>query len=192
MKLIFASNNENKTKEIRKLLPESFTLLSLKDILFTEGLPETSGTIEGNAIEKAQTLHEKLNIHCFADDTGLEIESLGGAPGVDSAHYSGERNDEKNIQLVLDNLKDKKNRNAQFRTVIALILNKELHLFEGIVKGAIQETPTGTNGFGYDPIFEPENCGKTFAEMSMEEKNRFSHRARAFEKMIRFLKAFNV
>lgn len=188
MQILFATSNQNKANEIRRMLPSNIELLTLADIEISEDIPETSPTIEGNAKQKANyvTSHYKLN--CFADDTGLEIEALNGEPGVRSARYAGEeRSDEANMQLVLDKLSTLENRSARFKTVIALNINDDQYLFEGIVNGTIRHTKSGTNGFGYDPIFEPENCGKTFAEMSMDEKNGYSHRARAIKKMIDFL-----
>lgn len=188
MKLVFATSNQNKAAEIAKMLPEHFEILTLKDIGQIEDVPETSATIQGNAIQKATFIFEKFNISCFADDTGLEITALNGEPGVVSARYAGQqRNDQDNMDLVLDKLKDKIDRSAQFRTVIALNINDIQLVFEGIVKGTILKERRGANGFGYDPIFEPENCGKSFAEMSMSEKNTYSHRARAFAKMIEYL-----
>jgi XTP/dITP diphosphohydrolase len=188
MKILFASANKNKAEEIQKLLPASIEMLTLKDIQLTEDIPETSPTIEGNAIQKANYITEHFQLDCFADDTGLEVTALNNAPGVLSARYAGDqRNDLDNMKLVLDGLASSSDRSARFKTVIALNLNGEQHLFEGIVNGEIRTEMTGTNGFGYDPIFEPEGCGKTFAQMSMDEKNRYSHRARALEKMMVFL-----
>ena len=190
MKILFATGNINKAKEVSSMLPEEFELLSLKDIELTEDIPETSATIEGNAIQKANYITEHFGMDCFADDTGLEIIALNNEPGVYSARYAGDhRSDEDNMALVQERLADKEDRSARFKTVIALNLNGTQHLFEGIVEGKIVEEKRGTNGFGYDPIFEPENCGKTFAELSMEEKNSMSHRARAFKKMISFLES---
>jgi XTP/dITP diphosphohydrolase len=187
MKLLFATANQNKAKEIKAMLPSTIELLTLTDIDVQEDVPETSDTIEGNAVQKANYITDKFQLNCFADDTGLEIEALNGEPGVKSARYAGnERSDEANIELVLSKLDGQQNRAARFKTIIALNLDGEQLIFEGIVNGTIRTEKTGTNGFGYDPIFEPENCGKTFAEMSMNEKNSFSHRARAFSKMIEF------
>lgn len=189
MKLVFATANENKAFEIRSMLPAGIELLTLKDLEFNEDIPETSDTLQGNAILKADYITERTGFNCFADDTGLETYSIDMEPGVKSARYAGEhRNDDDNIDLLLDKLSDKQDRKARFCTVIALNLDKEQHLFEGIVEGTIRNNKIGLNGFGYDPIFEPENCGRTFAEMTVEEKNQFSHRARAFQKMILFLK----
>ena len=188
MKILFATANQNKAKEVQKMLPSEMQILTLADIEISEDIPETSLTIEGNAKQKADYIVEHFKLNCFADDTGLEILALNGEPGVRSARYAGEgRSDEANMQLVLDKLAVEKDRSARFKTVIALNLNNEQHLFEGIVEGTVRKEKSGSNGFGYDPIFEPENCGKTFAEMTMEEKNGFSHRARAFKKMIHFL-----
>ena len=189
MKLLFATSNQHKAKEIAALLPESFELLTLNDIEITEDIPETSDTLEGNAKQKSEYILTHFGFDCFADDTGLEIPALNNEPGVKSARYAGEhRNSEDNMQLVLARLEGKNDRSARFRTVISLELNGSQHLFEGIVNGTIRTEKSGDGGFGYDPIFEPENCGRTFGEMSMEEKNQYSHRARAFEKMIAFLK----
>ena len=188
MKILFATSNENKANEIRKMLPSTIELITLKDIEINEDIPETSPTIEGNAKQKADYITTHFNINCFADDTGLEINALNGEPGVFSARYAGEqRSDTDNMQLVLDRLKTKEDRSARFKTVIALTIDKQQHLFEGIVNGVIRTEKSGTNGFGYDPIFEPENCGKTFGEMDMDEKNSYSHRARAVNKMIEFI-----
>lgn len=187
MKIVFATSNQNKAKEIAAMLPEGIELLTLKDIDFTGDIPETSPNLEGNAQLKADFVLNELGYDCFADDTGLEIDALNGEPGVRSARYAGEeRSDEKNMNLVLSRLDGHDRREAQFRTVIALNLKGKSHQFEGIVRGLIRHEKRGENGFGYDPIFEPEDQGKTFAQMSMDEKNQFSHRARAFEKMIRF------
>lgn len=190
MKLVFATHNHNKAKEIQSLVPEGTTIVTLDDLQCYEDIPETSPTLEGNAIQKAEYIVKRFNLNVFADDTGLEIEALNGEPGVISARYAGEQRDAKqNMDLVLEKLNGIENRNAQFRTVIALYWDGEMHLFEGIVTGKIRTTKTGEEGFGYDPIFEPENCGKTFAEMNLVEKNKMSHRARALEKMIAFLMA---
>lgn len=188
MKILFATSNQNKAAEVSSMLPEHFEILTLKDIDHTEDIPETSPTIKGNAMQKANFILENFKIDCFADDTGLEITALDGEPGVISARYAGEqRSDEDNMALVLKKLEDQSDRSAQFRTVIALNIRGIQFVFEGIVKGQILKVGRGENGFGYDPIFEPENCGKSFAEMNMLEKNSFSHRARAFAKMIEYL-----
>jgi XTP/dITP diphosphohydrolase len=193
MKLVFATHNHNKAKEIQALVPEGITIVTLDELQCNDEIPETAPTLEGNAIQKAEYIVNQFNLNVFADDTGLEIEALNGAPGIISARYAGEQRDaNQNMELVLEKLNGIENRNAQFRTVIALYWDGEMHLFEGIVTGKIRTTKTGEEGFGYDPIFEPENCGKTFAEMDLIEKNRMSHRARALEKMIAFLTARKV
>ena len=191
MKIIFASNNKNKVQEIQNQVPKSIEIVTLEEIGCTEDIAETGSTLEENAIIKANYITEKYGLPCFADDTGLEIDALNGEPGVYSARYAGEdKNADKNMDLVLQKLQHKTNRKAQFKTVIALNINNEQHLFTGIVEGEIRKEKTGTNGFGYDPIFEPENLGKTFAEMTLEEKNKLSHRGRAVEKLIGFLANF--
>lgn len=188
MKLVFASNNQNKIAEIKQMLPKSIELLSLDEIGCTEDIPETADTIEGNAILKANYVTEKYGYYCFADDTGLEVEALDGAPGVFSARYAGQqKNADDNMNKLLDNLKDKTNRKAQFKTIIALNINDEQHLFEGIIKGEIISEKRGTKGFGYDPIFVPEGFSTTFAEMEMNEKAKLSHRGIATRKLISFL-----
>lgn len=188
MKLVFASNNQNKIAEIKQMLPKSIELLSLDEIGCTEDIPETADTIEGNAILKANYVTEKYCYSCFADDTGLEVEALDGAPGVFSARYAGQqKNADDNMNKLLDNLKDKTNRKAQFKTIIALNINDEQHLFEGIIKGEIISEKRGTKGFGYDPIFVPEGFSTTFAEMEMNEKAKLSHRGIATRKLISFL-----
>lgn len=189
MKLVFATHNHNKAKEIQSIMPEGIEVITLDELQCNEDIPETEKTLEGNAKLKAQYIVNQFDMNCFADDTGLEIDALNGEPGVYSARYAGEtRNSDDNMNLVLEKLEGSKNRNAQFRTAIALYWDGEMHLFEGIVKGRIIEEKRGNDGFGYDPIFEPENSGKTFAEMSLEEKSTISHRARAVAKMIEFLK----
>lgn len=188
MKIIFASNNKNKVQEIQNQVPKSIQIVTLEEIGCTEDIEETATTIEGNAIIKANYITEKYGLPCFADDTGLEIEALNGEPGVYSARYAGEdKKADKNMDLVLEKLSSSSNRNAQFKTVIALNIDNQQILFTGIVEGKIRNEKTGTNGFGYDPIFEPENLGKTFAEMTMEEKNKMSHRGRAVEQLVIFL-----
>ena len=188
MKLVFASNNKNKIKEIQQMLPESITILSLEDIGCTEDIPETAETIEGNAILKANYVTEKYGYDCFADDTGLEVEALNGEPGVYSARYAGEQKDaNENMNKLLSNLENKTNRNAQFKTVIALNINKNQYLFTGIVKGNIIKEKIGNQGFGYDPIFVAENDTRTFAQLSIEEKAIISHRGIAVKQLIYFL-----
>jgi XTP/dITP diphosphohydrolase len=188
MKILFASSNENKIKEIRALLPSGIELVTLADIDFHEEIPETSPTIEENAVQKATFLADKLSIPCFADDTGLVIPKLKGEPGVYSARYAGEqRNADDNMNLVLEKLKNKTARSAHFLTVIALHIFNKTVIFEGKVEGTIIDEKRGTNGFGYDPIFVPEGGTLTFAEMSAEQKNAMSHRGRALAKMVDFL-----
>ncbi|HLW41609.1 MAG TPA: non-canonical purine NTP diphosphatase [Flavobacterium sp.] len=192
MKIIFASNNKNKVQEIQNQVPEFIQIVTLEEIGCTEDIEENGKTIEENAIIKANYVTEKYGLPCFADDTGLEIEALNGEPGVYSARYAGEEKDaEKNMDLVLEKLKDSNNRKAQFKTVIALNINDQQYLFTGIVEGEIRREKQGINGFGYDPIFEPEHSGRTFAEMTLEEKNKLSHRGRAVEQLVEFLKALN-
>ena len=188
MDLIFASNNKHKIKEINNILGNSFRLLSLSDVNINEDIAENETTLEGNALAKARYVYEATGTNVFADDTGLEVEALGGRPGVHSARFAGEnKNSDANIDKLLLLLEGKSNRNAKFRTVIALILNGTEYLFEGIVNGSIINEKRGSQGFGYDPVFIPENRGLTFAEMDLSIKNRISHRARAFEKLRSFL-----
>lgn len=188
MKLIFATHNHNKAHEIQAMMPKGIEVLTLDEIHCFEEIPETEKTLEGNATMKAQYIVDEFNLNCFADDTGLEIEALKGEPGVYSARYAGESRDANaNMDLVLEKMKGLANRKAQFRTAIALYWDGEMYLFEGIVKGTILAEKRGKDGFGYDPIFEPENSEKSFAEMSLAEKNTISHRARALKKMIDFL-----
>lgn len=188
MEIIFASSNQNKANEIQAVLPASIQILTLNDLGFTGDIAETADTLEGNALLKAQFVHEKWKGNCFSDDSGLEINALNREPGVYSARYAGlQRNDQDNMDLVLENLKNVTDRSACFKTVIALILDGETFLFEGRVDGIIRQDKKGNNGFGYDPIFEPEGLGKTFAEMTMEEKSVYSHRKRAVSKMVDFL-----
>jgi XTP/dITP diphosphohydrolase len=186
--LIFATSNQNKVLEIQKILPKKFNIKSLKDLNYFEDVPENETTIKGNAIFKAKYIYEKFNINVFADDTGLEVEALNGEPGVHSARYAGTtRNSEKNIKKLLKNLKNIKNRNARFKTVIALIIDNKLHIFSGIVEGYILDSPKGNNGFGYDPIFCPNGFDKSFAELTLKEKNLISHRSLAMKKLIDFI-----
>jgi XTP/dITP diphosphohydrolase len=188
MTLVFASNNEHKIKEISSLLGDSFMLLSLHDINIIEDIPEEDPQIEGNALAKARFVHNASGMDVFADDTGLEIAELNGLPGVHSARFAGENKDSSaNIEKVLSMLGNSKNRQARFRTIIALIFHKKEFLFEGVINGTIIREKKGAGGFGYDPIFIPEGKIQTFAEMGLEEKNTVSHRARAFEKLKDFL-----
>jgi XTP/dITP diphosphohydrolase len=189
MKLVFASHNQNKVNEIKSLLPKTVEVLSLTDIGFVDEIAETGLTLDENSKIKAKAVLRKTGYFCFADDTGLEIEALNYEPGVFSARYAGnQKNDSDNIEKVLLNLKGITNRNARFRTVITLLIGKDEYSFEGKVEGKIIMEKRGEFGFGYDPIFIPEDESRTFAEMTLEEKNQFSHRARAFQKMIEFLK----
>jgi len=188
MKLVFASNNKNKIQEIQQLVPNSIQILSLEEIGCTEDIPETADTIEGNAIIKANYVTSNYGYNCFADDTGLEVETLNGAPGVYSARYAGEQKDANdNMDKLLLELKDKTNRKAKFKTVIALNLNGKQNLFTGIINGKIIEEKIGTNGFGYDPIFVADEYDKTFAELTMEEKSTISHRGIAVKQLLTFL-----
>ena len=188
MKLVIATNNIHKINDIRNLLNEKIELLSLGDIGCRAELPETEMTLEGNAVQKALYIYEHFNVNCFADDTGLEIDVLKGEPGVFSARYAGENcTYEDNIRKVLTAMQEKKNRSARFKTVIALIINGKIETFEGIVEGMIRDQKLGNNGFGYDPIFQPAGLEKTFAEISLEEKNRISHRAIALQKLVKYL-----
>ncbi len=188
-KLVFATNNRHKLDEISQILGEKIELLSLKDIHCSEEIPETADTLEGNAIQKAEYIHQHYGYDCFADDTGLEVESLNGAPGVYSARYAGDGHDsEANMQKLLQNLEGISNRKAQFRTAICLIIDGETHLFEGICKGEIIQEKRGGSGFGYDPIFVPEGYFETFAELGNEIKNQISHRAKAVEMLCQYLK----
>ena len=188
MIIVFASANEHKVKEIRNILGGSFELASLRDVNIFDDIPENEPELEGNALEKARFVHRVTGRDVFADDTGLEIEELGGKPGVHSARFAGEAKDPSaNIDKVLQLLGNSKNRKARFRTVIALILDNREYLFEGIVEGRIIGERRGTSGFGYDPVFIPDGKELTFAEMDLREKNSISHRARAFEKLRSFL-----
>jgi XTP/dITP diphosphohydrolase len=188
MKLIFASHNEHKTTEIRQLLPPDIQLLSLNDLNYHDEIEESAATLEGNALLKATHVFTLFKLPCFADDSGLEVEALDNRPGVYSARYAGEpKNDDRNIAKLLDDLKGSTNRSARFRTVITLILPTTSLSFEGIIEGEITREKKGSNGFGYDPVFQPIESSITFAQMSMEQKNTISHRALALEKMISFL-----
>ena len=188
-KLVVATNNAHKLEEISAILGDEMELLSLKDIQCNADIPETADTLEGNAIQKANYIYENYGMDCFADDTGLEVEALNGAPGVFSARYAGNGHDsEANMQKLLKELERKENRKAQFRTAICLIMEGKEYLFEGIVKGNIIEEKRGGAGFGYDPIFVPEGYDQTFSELGNDVKNTISHRARAVEKLCAFLK----
>jgi XTP/dITP diphosphohydrolase len=188
MQLVFASNNKNKITELQSMLPDNITILSLESIGCFEDIPETASTIEGNAILKANYVTEKYGYDCFADDTGLEVEALNGEPGVYSARYAGQqRNASDNMDKLLRELSDKKNRSAQFKTVITLNYKGTQHLFTGIAKGTITTKKSGTAGFGYDPIFQPSDYKETFAEISADLKNIISHRGKATQKLLAYL-----
>lgn len=192
MKLVFATNNKNKVKEIKALLPDHIELLRLKDIGCSEEILETEMTLEGNARLKANYISNKYEHACFADDTGLEVDALKGEPGVFSARYAGkDASSEDNIKKLLSKLESISNRKAQFKTIIALNLKGKQYLFEGICKGEILGTKHGQKGFGYDPIFKPDSFEKSFAQMSLEEKGKISHRGLAMSKLIDFLKRYN-
>ena len=189
MKLVFATNNKHKLEEVRAIVGDRVDILSLNDINCHDDIPETADTLQGNALIKARHIYEKYGMDCFADDTGLEVDALNGEPGVYSARYAGDECDsEANMLKLLDKLTGKSNRSAQFRTVIALIINGEEKLFNGIVKGTITEEKMGNSGFGYDPIFIPEGFSESFAQMSSEMKNSISHRYRATEQLSIYLK----
>ncbi|MDP2061126.1 MAG: non-canonical purine NTP diphosphatase [Flavobacteriaceae bacterium] len=192
LELIFASGNRHKIDEIRKILPGHIQLLSLNDLQYSEDLEESQSTFEGNAQQKAEFIYRKFEKNCFADDSGLEVETLNGAPGIYSARFAGEeKNDANNVKKLLQTLAGETNRKANFRTVICLILNGEVFFFEGIIYGQIAPKPKGNSGFGYDPIFIPVGYAKTFAEMTSEEKNSISHRALAVGKLVDFLTKTN-
>lgn len=185
--IVFATQNPNKVREIQQMLPDNFQIRSLADIGCTEDVPETQDTIEGNAIQKAEYVYKNYQVNCFAEDTGLEVEALDGAPGVYTARYAGPKRDPNdNMDLLLKNLADQPNRNARFKTVIALILDGQIHTFTGIVNGEIAQQRSGTDGFGYDPIFLPEGQNQTFAEMDKDSKNAISHRGRALAQLLDF------
>ncbi len=189
MKLVFATNNKHKLQEVRDIVGDRVEVLSLADIGCCDDIPETADTLQGNALIKARHIYEKYGLDCFADDTGLEVEALGGAPGVYSARYAGEEcNSEANMHRLLENLTGISNRSAQFRTVIALIIKGEEMFFNGIVKGTIATEKNGDSGFGYDPIFVPEGHSESFAQMSSEKKNSMSHRFRATQQLGDYLK----
>ncbi len=186
--LIFATGNQNKLLEINKIIPNNVKIISLKDLKFSDDIPENENTIEGNAIYKAKYIYNKFNTNVFSDDTGLEVEALNGELGVYSARYAGEACDSNdNINKLLKKLKKKKNRNARFKTIIALIIKNKIHTFEGIINGEILKNPIGENGFGYDSIFRPAGYSKSFAELSINEKNIISHRSLAIKKLINFI-----
>jgi len=188
MKFVFASNNDHKIKEIRSILGDSHTALSLRELNIFDDIPEEEPNLEGNALAKARYIHRLTGMNVFADDTGLEVDALGGLPGVKSARFAGENKDfSANIDKLLAMLGSNNNRKARFRTIIALILNDNEYLFEGIVEGTIIDERRGSEGFGYDPVFIPSGKDRTFAEMELSEKNTISHRGRALEKLRKFL-----
>ncbi|WP_299755513.1 non-canonical purine NTP diphosphatase [uncultured Pontibacter sp.] len=192
-KLCFATNNQHKLAEVSQMLAGKYELLSLQDIGCNEELPEEQETLEGNSQQKAEYVWDNYNVSCFADDTGLEVEALHGAPGVYSARYAGpQRSDADNMNKLLLSLQGEQNRRARFRTSITLILDGQQHQFEGIVTGSIAESWQGDKGFGYDPVFVPDGHDRTFAQMSAEEKNVISHRGRAMQELVRFLKGLEV
>jgi len=192
MKIIFATNNAHKLSEIRHALGDRFELVSLKEIGFTGEIPETGPTLESNAMEKARYIFDRYSLPVFADDSGLEVDALHGAPGVDTAHYSGTRDADANMAKLLKALNGKENRRARFRTIIAFKTAETEEIFEGKIKGTITHNKRGTSGFGYDPIFIPEGRDQTFAEMGMEEKSKMNHRVRALEKLMGFLRNHGV
>ncbi|MDH6356754.1 non-canonical purine NTP diphosphatase [Parabacteroides sp. PF5-9] len=188
MKLVFATNNIHKLEEVKQITPSAISLVSLSEINCYDEIPETAETLEGNALQKAEYIKERFGLDCFADDTGLEVEALDNAPGVYSARYAGpEHSAEANMLKLLENLKGETNRKARFRTVIALLINGEQHLFEGVINGRIIADKRGNTGFGYDPIFVPDGYEQTFAELGSDIKNQISHRALAVRKLAAFL-----
>lgn len=189
MKLVFATNNAHKLREVQQVVGERFTLLSLKECGVEGDIPENEPTLEGNALQKARYIFNQTGLDCFADDTGLEVDALGGEPGVRSARYATEQghDDSANMALLLERMEGKEERGAQFRTALALIISGKEYLFEGIVRGKILSEPRGEGGFGYDPVFEPEGYEESFAQMSAEQKNSISHRGRAVRQLAEFL-----
>ncbi|MBK9593262.1 MAG: non-canonical purine NTP diphosphatase [Crocinitomicaceae bacterium] len=188
MQLLFATQNKHKALEIQKMMPTGVVVKTLQDLNCDDDIPETGDTLEENALIKARYVYQKFGVACFADDTGLEVEALNGKPGVLSARYAGEaKNADDNMNLLLHQLQNITNRNARFRTVIALIIDGRELLFEGIVNGVILEEKTGTEGFGYDPIFKPNESADSFAEMNLDDKNKISHRGRAIAKLVHYI-----
>ena len=189
MKIVFATNNAHKLREVQQTVGDKFEIVSLRECGVVEDIPENEPTLEGNALAKARYIYQRTGYDCFADDTGLEVDALGGEPGVRSARYATDGHDDQaNKRLLLERLEGKENREAQFRTAVALILGGEEYLFEGVVRGEITTSERGEGGFGYDPLFVPEGYDKTFAELSAEEKNAISHRGRAVRKLAEFLR----
>lgn len=190
--IVFATNNAHKMEEVAAMLGGEYRLVTLRECGITEEIPENEPTIEGNALQKARYVHERTGGDCFADDTGLEVDALNGAPGVHSARYATDGHDfEANMRLLLRNMEGKSDRRARFRTVIALILDGEEYVFEGVVEGRITEQPAGDHGFGYDPVFVPEGETETFAEMTPERKNAISHRGRAVRRFADFMRLYD-
>ncbi|MDQ7948577.1 MAG: non-canonical purine NTP diphosphatase [Pedobacter sp.] len=187
-KLVFATHNEHKKQEVGQLLAPNYEVLSLSDIGCLDDIPETGTTFAENATLKSSYVMENYQLDCFADDSGLEVEALRGAPGVYSARYSGQRGDQVNMEFLLQKMAGVANRKARFKTVISLVQHGKTYLFEGVINGQLRSEPTGRNGFGYDPIFEPDGYQITFAEMELTEKNKISHRAQAMRQLIQFLK----
>ena len=188
MKIVFATNNAHKLREVQQTVGDKFEIVSLRECGVVEDIPENEPTLEGNALAKARYIYSRTGLSCFADDTGLEVDALGGEPGVRSARYATDgHDDEANKRLLLERMEGKENRGAQFRTAMALILDGEEYLFEGVVRGEILTQESGNGGFGYDPLFAPEGRSESFAEMSAEEKNAISHRGRAVRKLAEFL-----
>ena len=188
MKIVFATNNAHKLREVQQTVGDKFEIVSLRECGVVEDIPENEPTLEGNALAKARYIYSRTGLSCFADDTGLEVDALGGEPGVRSARYATDgHDDEANKRLLLERMAGKENRGAQFRTAMALILDGEEYLFEGVVRGEILTQECGDGGFGYDPLFAPEGHSESFAEMSAEEKNAISHRGRAVRKLAEFL-----
>ena len=191
MKIVFATNNAHKLREVQQTVGDKFEIVSLRECGVVDDIPENEPTLEGNALAKARYIYSRTGLSCFADDTGLEVDALGGEPGVRSARYATDgHDDEANKRLLLERMECKENRGAQFRTAMALILDGEEYLFEGVVRGEILTQECGNEGFGYDPLFAPEGRSESFAEMSSEEKNAISHRGRAVRKLAEFLKGF--
>lgn len=192
MELIFATNNLHKIEEIKSVLPPQISIITLKEAGIDQDIPEPHQTLEENAAEKGKTIFKLTGKWCFSEDTGLEVDALNGEPGVKSARYAGEAaSSQNNIDKLLTNLKSKTNRNAQFKTIIFLIWDNKEYYFEGICKGEILEEPTGMGGFGYDSIFTPDGATKSFAQMTMKEKNEYSHRRKATDKLVEFLKGLH-
>lgn len=185
--LVFATNNKHKLEEVQALIGDKFRLKTLGEIGCLDEIPETGTTFRENASQKSHYIWDRFNMNCFSDDSGLEVDALNGEPGVYSAHYSGSRDSEENLQLVLDKMTGIKDRSARFKCIISIILDGNEHFFEGTVEGEITESRSGSAGFGYDPIFRPQGYEVSFAEMSAEEKNRISHRAQAVSKLVEFL-----